>query len=378
MNFLGIHLTLLIGPSVPVPAPLVLMEALDSVEVSAGNERSGFQIHFQLGRSGPAGLVDYALLSSPLLQTWNRVILIVTLNATPRVLMDGFVTQREFSPSDEPGQSRITLTGEDVGVKMDLAEGAKLHPGLDDSLIVLKLIAGYARYGLVPQVVPPLLVDPPLPIDRVPTQTRSDLRHLQHLAQRHGHVFYIVPGPLPMANTAYWGPPLRVGLPQPAITVNMGPDSNVTGFSVYSDGLAPTQIAGQVQDRLTNQSVPVQAFASLRPPLAALPAWLVNQPDVRTEPFRGDGVDLMQAFARAQGRVEQSMDAVEASGELDALRYGELLQPHGLVGVRGAGWQHDGLWYVKNVRHNIRKDSYTQAFTLTREGWGSTVPVVRP
>jgi hypothetical protein len=72
------------------------------------------------------------------------------------------------------------------------------------------------------------------------------------------------------------------------------------------------------------------------------------------------------------------MDLVVANGELDALRYGDILQPRGVVGVRGAGYLHDGLWYVKNVRHRIRKENYTQSFTLAREGWGSTVPVVRP
>src|SRR6478735_1674894 len=134
MDFLGIHLTLLVGPS------------------------------------GPADLLDYALLASPLLQTWNRVIVIVTFNAAPRVLMDGFVTQREFSASNEPGRSFITLTGDDVSVKLDLEEKSAEHVGLDDGLVALKLIGGYAEYGLIPNLIPPPVIDPPLPIDRVPVQ----------------------------------------------------------------------------------------------------------------------------------------------------------------------------------------------------------------
>jgi hypothetical protein len=378
MNFLGIHLTLLIGPTVPLPAPTLLMEALDSVEVSIGGERGGFQLSFQVGRSGSGDLRDLALIASPLLQPWSRVVLIATFNATPRVLMDGFITQRDFAPSDEPGQSRLTLVGEDVGVMMDLAEQSAQHPALDDGLIALKLIGTYARLGLTPMVIPPLLSDPPSPADRVPVQTDTDLKYLQDLARRHGYVFYIVPGPVPLTNTAYWGPPVRAGLPQHAITVNMGAENNASSFTVRSDGLVPTQVTGQAQDRMTNQMLPVRAAASLQPPLAVLPAWRVNQPNVRTTQFRGGGLDASQAYARAQGQVEGSLDAVVASGQLDALRYGDLLQPHGLVGVRGAGYLHDGLWYVKNVTHQIRKDNYSQSFTLTREGWGSTVPVVRP
>ena len=75
MNYLGIHLTLLIGPTIAAPAPPILTGALESVEVTHRDEgRSGFQLTFRVGRSGPADLLDYALLSSPLLDTHNRVI----------------------------------------------------------------------------------------------------------------------------------------------------------------------------------------------------------------------------------------------------------------------------------------------------------------
>jgi hypothetical protein len=50
----------------------------------------------------------------------------------------------------------------------------------------------------------------------------------------------------------------------------------------------------------------------------------------------------------------------------------------GWSGPRGAGWQHDGLYYVKRVTHRITRDDYTQSFTLTREGVGATTPVVPP
>ena len=65
-------------------------------------------------------------------------------------------------------------------------------------------------------------------------------------------------------------------------------------------------------------------------------------------------------------------------GQLDAARYEVILQPRGLVGLRGAGYSYDGLYYVQSVTHNIRKGAYTQNFTLTREGLGSITPVVPP
>jgi hypothetical protein len=72
------------------------------------------------------------------------------------------------------------------------------------------------------------------------------------------------------------------------------------------------------------------------------------------------------------------VDVVTAEGELDTMRYGDLLQARALVGLRGAGYSYDGLWYVRRVKHQIQKEKYTQSFSLCREGLGSTVPAVIP
>ena len=379
MNQLGIHLTLLIGPTVALPAPPTMMEALSSVEVSHSDDRqSGFQIMFSIGRSGPLDLVDYPLVANPLLKPFNRVVIIVTFNGIPRVLMDGIITHLQMSPTDKPGASTFTITGEDVSVMMDREEKSMQHPAQDESLIALKLIASYAQYGLIPMVIPPLVIDPPIPVERVPVQQATDLQYLKQMAARYAYVFYIKPGPAPLTNIGYWGPPERVGLPQPALTINMGQATNVESFSVNNNALEPTLVTGQIQDRTTNQSVPVQTFASLRSPLSAMPAWLVNQPNLRRRQYRESGLNAMQALARAQGVTDASADSVVAEGELDAVRYGTPLQARGLVGVRGAGYLHDGIWYVKRVTHTIKKESYKQKFTLARDGLGSISPAVVP
>ena len=376
---LGVHLTLLIGPTVAVPAPPPLMEALQSVEVTHSDDsQSAFQVTFQVGRSGPADLLDYALVSNPLFKPFNRVILIVTFSAVPRVLIDGVITQQQLTPSPQPGGSTFTITGEDVSLMMDREEKSVEHPAQDETIIALKLIASYAQYGLIPMVIPPLVIDPPIPIERIPVQQGTDLKYLRQMAERHAYTFYVLPGPAPFTNRAYWGPPVRLGVPQRALTINMAADTNVESFHVRNNPLEPTLVDGQVQDRTTNQTVPVQTFASLRPPLAAFPAWLVNQPNVRRTKLRSSGLNAVQAFARAQAMTDASIDAVVADGELDALRYGHMLEPRGLVGVRGAGYLHDGFWYVKRVTHRIGKDTYRQRFTLSREGVGSTTPVVVP
>ena len=376
---LGIHLTLLIGPTIAVPAPLPLLEVLQSVEVTHNDTgRSGFQLTFQAGRSGAAAALDYPILSLPLLRPFNRVILIATFNATPRVLMDGIITHQQMNPGNQPGAGTFTVTGEDVSIMMDLEEKNVEHPAQDETIIANKIIAAYARYGLIPIVIPPQVIDPPIPIERTPVQRATDLGYLKQMAERHGYVFYITPGPAPFTNTAYWGPPVRVGLPQKALSTNLGPETNLLNVNFQNNACAPTLVAGEVQDRQTGQTIPVRTFASLRPPLASQPAILAQQPNVRTTRFQGSGLTIIQALGRAQGITEASTDQViQVNGELDAVRYGDILQARGLVGLRGAGYTHDGFYYVKSVTHILQRGAYQQRFTLTREGVGSTTPVVR-
>lgn len=380
---LGVNLSLLIGPTVPVPATPDIAEAVKSVSVTHKDEgRSGFQIVLEVGRAGPTDLLDYRLLLNPLLRPFNRVILTVLFGPIPRVLIDGVITNRQFAPGSQPGAATLTLTGEDVSVMMDLEKKRVEHPAQSEPLIALKLIASYARYGLIPLVTPPPTIDQPVPTERTPVQQGTDLDYLKNMAQRFGHVFYVEPGPAPGTNFAYWGPPRRTGLPQRALSVNVGPETNVDSISFTENAMAPTIVNDEIQDRLTNSKMPVMTFVGTRmPPLAPMPALPFQLPNVRTSLLEsgGQGLNVMQALARAQAVTDKSTDSVvTAQGELNALRYGDLLKPRATVGLRGAGFTHDGLYYVKSVSHSISKGQYKQRFTLAREGTGAIAPVVVP
>ncbi len=376
MSLLGTHLTLLIGPTVPAPAPAALLEALEAVEVShSDQERSGFQITFRAGR-GEFGIADYPLLSSPLLAPGIRVILSVTFGVVPRVLIDGLITHQQLSPGQKPGDATLTITGEDLTVVMDREEKVVEHPAQNEAVIALKILASYAHYGIVPQVIPPPSFEVPLPTERIPVQRATDLAYLTELAERFAYVFHLEPGPIPSLTQAYWGPPKRIGLPQPALSVNLGSDSNVTTVDFKNDASAAASVEGTVQDRQTNTAVPVTSGPSLRPPLAVKPA-LANPILAGKRAYSGGGKSATQAMAEAQGQSEASTDVVQVDGTLDAGTYGHVLQARGLVGLRGAGFTYDGLYYVKQVSHAIARGSYTQSFSLVREGTGANVPVVR-
>ena len=83
-------------------------------------------------------------------------------------------------------------------------------------------------------------------------------------------------------------------------------------------------------------------------------------------------------MGEAQAQSDATLDTVTVTGDLDTALYGGILSPRGLVGLRGAGLDHDGLYYVQSVIQKIGKGSWTQSFTLNREGVGTTVPIVLP
>jgi hypothetical protein len=85
---------------------------------------------------------------------------------------------------------------------------------------------------------------------------------------------------------------------------------------------------------------------------------------------------LPQSVMIGLAKAAQWAEAVSAKGELDVLRYGSVLKPRRLVGVRGAGAAYDGLYYVKSVTHKIKSGEYKQSFELSRNGLISTVPQV--
>jgi hypothetical protein len=377
MSSAGIHLTLLIGPSIPLPAPLFITKALQSVEVTNTDEgRDGFQITFTVGRT-PSDVQDYLLMKNPLLDPFNRVIIMVTLGAMPKVLIDGIITHKQLTPSNEPGKSVLTITGEDVSVMMDLKEKSQTHPNQSDMVIANKIILSYAQFGLVPLVIPPLSIDVPLFVDRTPSQQATDLAYLKELASSYDHVFFVEPTDVPAVNKAYWGPPLLTGTPQKALSVNMGPQTNVTSINFQYNALKPTLLTGSIQDRNTNLKIPVITFRSLLSALSGKPA-LLSQSSVRIKQFRASGLNILQAYIKAQAETDKSTDVLTATGEIDVLRYGDILRARKLVGLRGSGEAHDGLYYVKNVTHRIKVGEYRQSFTLAREGFGSLISKVIP
>src|SRR5262245_54161631 len=206
----GIQMTLLIGPMVPMPAPRVVMDALDHVQVTtAAGRPSGFQLTFQFSAKSALNTIfliaagnNVSTVTPPL-----RILLVVTLDGTPQPLFDGVATHIEVQAGSGGGSGTVTVTGEDLTRVMDTMDWSGLpFPAMPIVARVALLCAKYAMFGLIPVPIPPLFEDISIPIDKIPAQKGTDLQYIRQLAEEVGYVFYIEPGPAPGTNIAYFGP----------------------------------------------------------------------------------------------------------------------------------------------------------------------------
>lgn len=370
-----LQLTLLAGKVIPMPVPAAVTRALKSAQVTVqAGQRSGFQLVFSTSKTSP---ITTTLIPAGLFDPGMRVVIVATVNGMPKVLMDGVITRQEAGFSNQIGQSAVTVTGEDLTVLMDLEDKqGSMFPPLPAFGRVMLVLKDYLIYGIVPLVIPELFPDIAIPTDKIKSQKGTDLSYIQALAKENSYVFYLDPGPVPGQSVAYWGPEIRIGIPQPALNIDMDALTNVESLSFSFDGLQPTQVMATIQEPFTKLSIkiPLPELNILAPPLA-----LRQAPSLRSVPLEGAAKDNpILAIAKGFGKVSESADAVTGNGQLDVFRYGHILNARSLVGVRGAGLGYDGLYYVKSVTHSIAPGSYTQSFTIARNGLVPLTPVVVP
>jgi hypothetical protein len=361
----SLQLMLMVGGVVTAPAPQELTDALQSAQVtSTAGQRSGFQLTFAMSKRS---VLSEIVLPTGLLDPPARVILTVIIAGMPNVLIDGIVTRHEVSPSNTPGETTLTITGEDLTLLMDLEHVRQCYPAMPLNIRVLTILVKYALYGIIPAPVPAVIFSLQTPIEQIPIQSGTDLNYINALASEAGYSFYLIPGPAPGVSTAYWGPEVRAGLMQPALTVDTDSASDVESLSFSFDGLSRTQYAIDVVEPITKVgiSVPIPNVSLLRPPLALRPAATLKREPLPNQ----SGRKISDILLRGLSKTAQGSDAVTGSGKLDVLRYGHVLQSRSLVGVRGAGLAYDGLWYVSSVTHEIKRGEYKQSFSLARDGF---------
>lgn len=369
----NIHLTLYMGAVVPAPVSSDIINALVSVQVQNNTDSpGGFQLTFSFSsRSTLNTLLILMAELGPVI----RVVLVTTVNGTPDVLIDGVIGDQQTTSDVQSGQMTLTLTGQDLTALMGLIDMTGIpYPAMPPEARVLIILAKYAAFGVIPVVIPSVMIDVPIPTDRIPSHQGTDLAYIKQLADEVGYVFYIEPGPAPGTSTAYWGPEVRIGAPQPALNMNMDALTNVESLTFRFDGSSATLPVVRIQNQQTRVTIPIPIpnVNPLSPPLGAIPPV-----PKRIETIQGTAkLSPIRAVLVGLAKAAKTADAVTANGSLNVVRYGRVLKARRLVGVRGAGQAFDGLYFVKSVTHQIERGTYQQSFTLARNGLISTVPTV--
>ncbi len=369
-----LYLTLLIGPMEPLPAPKPLIDALVDVEVTeSATGRTGFSLTFTLADKGI--LETFFLLAAGAPMPLLRVVLMVTFPGIPQVLADGVVLHTEVHPDAMSGSSKLVVKGQDLTAMMDLVDFSGLpYPGMSPDVRVLTILAKYAMFGIVPEVIPVPAPDIPIPMLQIPTHKKTDLKYIEQLAHEVGYVFYIVPGPLPGSNQAYWGPQVRLGTPQTALNVNLDTWTNVESLNFRYEPKNSVLPIVFIQDPTTkvNIPIPIPPVTPFNPPLGvAVPFPQKIEPLTETAKL-----NPAQALMRGFARSVQTADVVIGEGTLDVMRYGQPLRARSLVGVRGAGIPWDGMHYVDSVTHRLKPGEYKESFVLKRNALVANTPVV--
>jgi hypothetical protein len=370
-----VTLQLLMGPGIPLPAPREVIDALSEVKVesASGETQSGFELTFRLSNRSP--LHTLFLLTGGSSIPIFRVVIAVTLRGSTTVLMDGVMTHHEVR-SDTGPTSSLTVKGKDLTALMDVIQLDGLpYPAMPPALRVLAAVGKYAPFGVIPMVIPSVLEDVPIPIERIPRHQGTDYAYVKALAKEVGYVFYIDPGPVPGASRAYWGPEIRIGAPQPALDAALdGPHANVKSLSFSFDKERKELPVVFIQEQASKAPIPIPIpdITPLNPPLGAVPPL---PPKIT---FLTDTAKLNPLAAAMKGLAYASThsDAVFGTGSLDVARYGHVLRSRQLVGVRGVGEAFDGLHYVTSVTSTMKRGEFTQSFQLARNGLLSTVPSV--
>jgi hypothetical protein len=357
-----------------------VLDALTDVEVTINDKGpSGFQLSFGLDKGSPLHTLFLLTGGAPLL--FMRVIIIVTLNGASDVIMDGVITNHQIKPGNDTSHPTLHIIGEDLTALMNRQNMSGFpFPATPAEGRVALLLLKYAILGIAPFIVPSIMLDVQIPTNSIPSQQGTDLEYINALAERVGYVFYISPGPVAGVNIAYWGPQIKIGIPQPALNADMDAHSNVESISFNFDNQKNKIPTVFIYNELTKVviPIPIPPITPLSPPLGLIPPLPTSLFDLQPVADNLSKLSVPQAIMIGMAKAAEYAEAVTGEGSLDVLRYGHILKARQLVGVRGVGLAFDGLHYVTSVTHKIKRGEYKQSFKLSRNGLLSTLPKVMP
>jgi phage protein D len=288
-------------------------------------------------------------------------------------VFDGYLTTVNFQASSEPEQSHLNIGGMDSSVLMSLEEKITTWKDISDSEIVQQIAASY---GIEIQADATSTVHQEN--DFTIVQRSSDIRFVRDLAQRNGMEFYFETDKDTGDVVAFLRMPQLDGTPQPDLAIQFGDQSNLRSFSASVTGLRPLSVKMAQIDIKANSPNTAQAGETQLLTLGkndsntliggALDAILTPKDEQAQMLVLGTpSSDAGELQTMAQAVRDEAGWFITAQGEINSEAYQNVLRPHRVVQVKGAGSTYSGKYYVTRVTHELKGDgSYSQNFEARR------------
>ncbi len=200
--------------------------------------------------------------------------------------------------------------------------------------------------------------------ETVTTQASTDGALLDAMARRNGFEVRVEPGAVGLPDEGHFHAPRLDLPPQGTLNVNMGLDTNTTGFSLRDDRRAAAAVSAWAVDPRTLRPVEV---ALSRTKARTLGASTFDTDPATTTLLPTGGVSRpSELTALVQAEIDRSNWAITATGTATVTRYGDAIRIGEPINVRGAGQQHSGTYYVTAVTYMLTPGEITQRFTLQR------------
>ena len=294
-------------------------------------------------------------------------------NAGLSTVCDGYITGVKLDLGSGSGTTFVEVTGMDTGVLLSMEEKIATWPNMTDSEIAQQILS---TYGV------PLQADSTATThqeeDTTVVQRGTDLQFVRDLARRNGMEFYFQTDDTSGTVTGYFRAPQLDGTPQPDLAIQFGDQTNLKSFAVQLSGRRPLNVKTQQMDIKSNSANSAQVTDTALTKLGASDAntliggplgSLVTPQDASAQLLvlgtpTSDATELQTI---AQALRDEAGWLITANGEINSEAYQNVLRPHQLVLVKGAGKAFSGKYYVTHVRHVVKADgSWAQTFEARR------------
>lgn len=330
-----------------------ITEYFDSVQIELHRTKpSVCRVNFSTTRSTDS---SWPVVDSEQIRPWKTIEIKVLLDDEERELFSGYILKVETNFSGSEHQ--VVVEAQDQTILMDREHkmrvwGAEDAP-ITDGEIVEQLASEYQLSATVEEGMSHAQLN----------QDGTDIRFIKRLAAANGFELSF------RQRELYFGPARLEADEQPEIKVYCGDDTNCNAFKVEDDGYKPDQI---LVETYSDRNYELKEFMPEQTRLGDIPA---DADSVAIGEFKWKlsvpGLDPEMAMIQGQAKAEEHAWKIKATGTLDGILYGQILETGRPVAVSGVGETHSGTYYVDAVTHRIEKSGYQQEFVLLRNARGS-------